>query len=1339
MAKPQDAPVGEEQDGAKAVAASNARSIDSSVLQLFWDLAALESSRRQAATEELVKYLCAAQAAHDQENGTTEVPTPPDSASDKEKAEAAVAPCAPQVAYALRRLTRGLSSGREGARQGFAMSLAAVLSSLPCIAMTLAPALLAVNLEPVTGAAKAQEANDIHMGRLFGLGAVALAVQRRQAGAGKLKKAASVQLQAKIIEQVVVVAKSKSFLLQAGAAIVTQILKGYEGSMGELLEEAPTLAEWLKSDPSTATPETLMLLLTMRPQLPAAFAKECPLLPSGDAGEGDEALFAPEHLTKWTPLLKATTAYHPRLHSLWGILLGMLVPGLDAQAAATAKKPRKPNKARPASKAEGAEGAEGEEQDGADDEKEQPEGPPAANGKEERPRLTAIAETERFWEEVVEGSMVHSSHERKYLSMELFSLLLPHMPGTRVSALFSHSFMKLLVNNMSAKDNFLHKRSMKCAYDIVQFVITGSASPEAKVAITASLQQYGGGRFDQLTGTATVASLLATQDTSSVNLHVKRLMVTFCRPLEASGAAPREDDGVDAAVAATGKRMWAIEQLGAVWKSKSGDQAVQLAIMRFLLVHCAFSVHGDPKPMEQELQIDGGLPSPELPENVRERCGQRLLQLMASATNQYVNKARGPQGNKGKEAKAEKYAEQQGKEVGVDMAGILFAYCTKLERHTKSAQLVRSLSEADTATREQAAATVADVQTQAEEAAAEGGVDAMAKAAKLRSFGGMLQLLLFHQLVEPEGGYAPLLEELPVVFHKFSDPTPAPPPHPDDEPGMADPHFMDVLMDVLLALLARPSAPLRDAAERVFRGWVNDVTGTGVKDMLRVLDKKGKRQRLRARGSKRKGKNSEGDVVEREGSGDERDDDIDDDSDDSDEDVLSDEDEEDEEEEEEEEEEVEDEDEDEEEAEAPSLVPRPGPGDGVDKANGEEEEEDMDDEAMFKMDALLGAAYQSNQKEKQREKQKAETLMHFKFRVCTLLEIYVKKVPGSAHLASMVAPLLRALKAAEAPEPHGGHHLVKRISALITSGVCKGRDRPTEGGEGMPVDSLVQQLKKCSRLASRSSSKPVCGAAAACCTFIMRQISAAAPEGNPEASACLGQMLKEYFERKTCRLPRSFFETTAWRVPWAPAVLLPIITAATTGARNDYLQVESAVMLAAALKPLEGKPAKVTAVVKRHMDPLGRALLGLLKTKFGKAARRTEALKAVCGVLERLPRVFEGQKVSALMDGEVLVALEDAAAELVAGGEGAQAPKKLTSSLTRLQVILGTHQAGKGKKRPEAPTQSTPKADKRQKTESEAPKTPKTPKRRKDDVSTVAEKGTSEKAKSTTKKQKKEK
>lgn len=58
------------------------------------------------------------------------------------------------------------------------------------------------------------------------------------------------------------------------------------------------------------------------------------------------------------------------------------------------------------------------------------------------------------------------------------------------------------------------------------------------------------------------------------------------------------------------------------------------------------------------------------------------------------------------------------------------------------------------------------------------------------------------------------------------------------------PHWMDVLMDVLLSQLARtsptlPSAPLREAVEQVFRAFCADLTGTGGRGSgwVRVADR----------------------------------------------------------------------------------------------------------------------------------------------------------------------------------------------------------------------------------------------------------------------------------------------------------------------------------------------------------------------------------------------------------------------------------------------------------------------------------------------------------------------
>jgi hypothetical protein len=46
-----------------------------------------------------------------------------------------------------------------------------------------------------------------------------------------------------------------------------------------------------------------------------------------------------------------------------------------------------------------------------------------------------------------------------------------------------------------------------------------------------------------------------------------------------------------------------------------------------------------------------------------------------------------------------------------------------------------------------------------------------------------------------------------------------------------------------------------------------------------------------------------------------------------------------------------------------------------------------------------------------------EALTHFKFRTCTLLDIFLRKHAASPLLPGMLLPLLRALAAAHAPEP----------------------------------------------------------------------------------------------------------------------------------------------------------------------------------------------------------------------------------------------------------------------------------------------------------------------------------
>ena len=177
------------------------------------------------------------------------------------------------------------------------------------------------------------------------------------------------------------------------------------------LVASPTLQQLLKTPAADAHPSTLLLALHLWPCLTShkgTAVLECPLLPQGvpppppgyltmtdraakaaqHPAAAASALCSPQHLQTLLPVLRATSASVPRLHSVWLALLALMLPGFVEQRA-------------PGGAEEG----------------------PSVDGGALRDPLQAL------WGTVVEGDLLHSpSHERKYLGLQLFSMLLPHLP-----------------------------------------------------------------------------------------------------------------------------------------------------------------------------------------------------------------------------------------------------------------------------------------------------------------------------------------------------------------------------------------------------------------------------------------------------------------------------------------------------------------------------------------------------------------------------------------------------------------------------------------------------------------------------------------------------------------------------------------------------------------------------------------------------------------------------------------------------------------------------------------------------------------------------------------------
>ena len=260
------------------------------VLQHFWDLANVEAEVRRRSAVDLVSELATAQSNHAEGGGA--------SATARDDATSELGPslraCSPVVVYALKRLARGLGSGRSGARQGFALALTAAFSEIPIASLDDGLQLLKSSLEPITQSTKGSEARDILMGQLFGVAALVRAMRARLA-TGTMTAEDAEAFGAVVAEETSALATSKAYLAESAAAVILELShalgEGDENanndnaksnaSMTRVIEASSALTKWLTTPIADAGPETILLALELWPALPPSVRANCEALPRG--------------------------------------------------------------------------------------------------------------------------------------------------------------------------------------------------------------------------------------------------------------------------------------------------------------------------------------------------------------------------------------------------------------------------------------------------------------------------------------------------------------------------------------------------------------------------------------------------------------------------------------------------------------------------------------------------------------------------------------------------------------------------------------------------------------------------------------------------------------------------------------------------------------------------------------------------------------------------------------------------------------------------------------------------------------------------------------------------
>ena len=163
-------------------------------------------------------------------------------------------------------------------------------------------------------------------------------------------------------------------------------------------------------------------------------------------------------------------------------------------------------------------------------------------------------------------------------------------------------------------------------------------------------------------------------------------------------------------------------------------------------------------------------------------------------------------------------------------------------------------------------------------------------------------------------------------------------------------------------------------------------------------------------------------------------------------------------------------------------------------------------------------------------------------------------------------------------------------------------------------------------------------------------------------------MLTDFYERKDCKLGRSFFEEAGRRSAKVRAVLLPMALPHVAAARTDFLVMEAVTLVATLLRQagqaVQGGEDTQWLGRKENAAAAFAAATAAVARSYKKQPHRADALKSAAGICESLPKLCGGVELKKAVAVVPLVkALEKGYAE--------EAIPKVATQEVRLATLLG--------------------------------------------------------------------
>lgn len=629
-----------------------------------------------------------------------------------------------------------------------------------------------------------------------------------------------------------------------------------------------------------------------------------------------------------------------------------------------------------------------------------------------------------FWNIIVEETLLKSTHERKFLAIQLLLRLLSSVSADMVEVLFSPDMVRCILNSCSSKENFLYKAAKDMLGKLPDELALNPDKDVISNVLKSLVGSNGNVMFDTITNTKTVESL--SLKLTDLDEHFNWLKSIFSKiSTEVNG----KDD--------TAIKIWVVNQVTVLAKAarKKENEALVLNTAMFLFLHGHFRVLKKNK--KEILLAEGDC-------NVTEKVNQLAQQRFQTVLSELTCWSRGIPGQAKKST------------IGVSSDGELFTkkilqFAESLLQKPKYVVLLEEwLPETREAFEEEAA------QLQEQTPSEEGGVGGSQGMMLLRHHAA---LHLFNEQTEAIS----VIKDVQECCRKADK----------KQSNKKGPEWIEVLLEILINFLAQPSNVMRHVVEQVFRSICPHLTPEAFKLITQVLEAK--------KTTDLQDEDDEESSDEDEEEGDKKTDDEEEgkekvEADESDESSDS-----------EDEEEEEEEGEVDEELQKKirkalgdaavkgKSTESDSDEDDEDEEDSEEEMEDLDMDAsdpatLNALDEALANIFREKKKKVLAKKDKVanlEAMYHFKLRVLDLITIFIKEQPTDPKIISLVKPMLSSIQASQNKKELSV--IRNKTISIFKSKLCQSKEHPKKDIDSDEVHKTMTDILEMAKQSNSSA------------------------------------------------------------------------------------------------------------------------------------------------------------------------------------------------------------------------------------------------------------------------------